>query len=42
MLLDWVILGSGGRNAKVKISPQVFRRMPQARVVAGLALEPKA
>jgi prolyl-tRNA editing enzyme YbaK/EbsC (Cys-tRNA(Pro) deacylase) len=41
MALSWVILGSGGRNGKVKISPQVFGRMPGARVVAGLAVEPK-
>ncbi len=42
MALDWVILGSGGRNGKVKISPEVFRRLPGTRVVAGLAVEPKA
>jgi prolyl-tRNA editing enzyme YbaK/EbsC (Cys-tRNA(Pro) deacylase) len=42
MARDYVILGSGGRHAKVKISPEVFRRLPQARVVDGLALEPPA
>ena len=42
MALDYVILGSGGRHAKVKVSPEVFHRLPQARVVAGLALEPRA
>ncbi len=26
--LDYVILGTGGRNGKVKVSPEVFRRMP--------------
>ena len=38
MALDWVILGSGGRNGKVKTSPEVFRRLG-ARVVRGLALD---
>ena len=41
MALDWVILGSGGRHGKVKISPAVFHRIPGARVVPGLALEPR-
>ena len=41
MALDYVILGTGGRNGKVKISPEVFRRLPAARIVAGLALEPR-
>lgn len=36
---DWVILGTGGRNGKVKISPEVFGRLPGARVVPGLALD---
>ena len=36
--LDWVILGSGSRASKIKISPEVFRRVPGARVVAGLSL----
>jgi prolyl-tRNA editing enzyme YbaK/EbsC (Cys-tRNA(Pro) deacylase) len=38
MALDWMILGSGGRNGKVKTSPEVFRRLG-ARVVRGLALD---
>ena len=36
--LDWVILGTGGRNGKVRISPEVFRRVPGAKVVEGLAV----
>jgi prolyl-tRNA editing enzyme YbaK/EbsC (Cys-tRNA(Pro) deacylase) len=36
--LDWVILGSGSRASKIKISPEVFQRVPGARVVAGLSL----
>jgi prolyl-tRNA editing enzyme YbaK/EbsC (Cys-tRNA(Pro) deacylase) len=37
MELDYVILGSGDRSAKIKISPEVFRALPEARIVAGLA-----
>ncbi len=36
--LDWVILGTGGRNGKLRISPEVFRRVPGAKVVEGLAV----
>jgi prolyl-tRNA editing enzyme YbaK/EbsC (Cys-tRNA(Pro) deacylase) len=36
--LDWVILGTGGRNGKIRISPEVFRRLPGTKVVEGLAL----
>jgi prolyl-tRNA editing enzyme YbaK/EbsC (Cys-tRNA(Pro) deacylase) len=39
MALDWVILGTGGRNGKVKVSPEVFRRLPNVRTVRGLALD---
>jgi prolyl-tRNA editing enzyme YbaK/EbsC (Cys-tRNA(Pro) deacylase) len=38
---DWVIVGTGGRNGKIKISPQVFHRIPAARVVEGLAHAPR-
>ncbi len=41
MGLDWVILGTGGRHGKIKISPEVFRRLRDARVVDALALEPR-
>jgi prolyl-tRNA editing enzyme YbaK/EbsC (Cys-tRNA(Pro) deacylase) len=34
---EWVILGSGSRSSKIKISPEVFRRIPNATVVPGLA-----
>src|SRR5262245_2849600 len=37
MDLDWIILGTGGRNGKIRIAPDVFRRMPGAKVVEGLA-----
>ena len=36
--LDWIILGTGGRNGKVRIAPEVFRRMSAAKVVEGLAM----
>ncbi len=38
--LDYVILGTGGRHGKIKISPEALRRLPNARVVTGLALDP--
>jgi prolyl-tRNA editing enzyme YbaK/EbsC (Cys-tRNA(Pro) deacylase) len=38
MDLDWIILGTGGRNGKIRIAPAVFHRLPGARVVEGLAL----
>lgn len=39
MSLDWVILGTGGRNGKIKVSPEVFCRLASTRVVENLALE---
>jgi prolyl-tRNA editing enzyme YbaK/EbsC (Cys-tRNA(Pro) deacylase) len=39
MALPWVILGTGGRNGKVKVSPEVLRRLPGALVVKGLAVD---
>lgn len=35
--LDWVILGSGSRSSKIRVSPEVLRRLPGAAVVPGLA-----
>lgn len=37
MRLDWVILGSVGRNGKVKPSPDIFQRIG-ARIVRDLAI----
>jgi prolyl-tRNA editing enzyme YbaK/EbsC (Cys-tRNA(Pro) deacylase) len=31
---DWVILGSGSRSSKVRVSPEVLRRLPRAQVAA--------
>jgi prolyl-tRNA editing enzyme YbaK/EbsC (Cys-tRNA(Pro) deacylase) len=37
MSLDWVIVGGGSRSTKIKTSPEVFRRVPNASIVEGLA-----
>src|SRR5688500_9909719 len=37
MSLDWVIVGGGSRSTKIKTSPEVFRRVPNATIVEGLA-----
>jgi len=34
---DWVILGSGSRSSKIRVSPEALRRLPAAQVVPGLA-----
>ena len=39
MALDYAILGTGGRNGKIKVSPEVLRRLPTARVVKDLAVD---
>ena len=39
MARDWVILGSGSRSSKIKISPEVFRRLPNATIVPGLSID---
>lgn len=38
LALDYVILGSGSRSSKIKISPEALRRVPNAHVVAGLTV----
>ncbi len=38
MAHDWVILGSGSRSSKVRVSPAVLGRLPGARVVPGLSV----
>jgi len=35
--LDYVILGGGNRSTKVKISPDVFTRLPGTQIIKGLA-----
>jgi prolyl-tRNA editing enzyme YbaK/EbsC (Cys-tRNA(Pro) deacylase) len=39
MALDWVILGSGSRSSKIRISPEALRCLPNARIVPGLSLD---
>lgn len=39
MAHDWVILGSGSRSSKVRVSPEVLGRLPGARVVPGLSVD---
>ena len=39
LALDWVIVGGGDRSSKIKTSPAVLTRLPNVRVVAGLATE---
>ncbi len=39
MGLDWIILGSGSRSSKIKIGPEVFRRLANAQVVPALSVE---
>ena len=41
MGLEWVILGGGGRETKIKISPEVFTKLG-AEIIAGLGLERSA
>ena len=40
MELDYVLLGGGSRAIKIKIAPRVFRHMPNATIVEGLAKDP--
>lgn len=35
-----VVLGGGSRSIKVRIAPEILRRLPGARVVDGLASKP--
>ena len=41
MALDYVILGSGSRSSKIKVSPQVFHKITNAQIVEGLSLAPR-
>ena len=37
MDLPWIILGGGSRSCKIKIAPEIFRKIPGATVVPGLS-----
>jgi prolyl-tRNA editing enzyme YbaK/EbsC (Cys-tRNA(Pro) deacylase) len=39
MACEWIIVGGGGRSTKVKLAPDVLRRLPNVTVVPGLAGE---
>ena len=36
---DWVVIGSGSRSSKIKLSPEFFRTAPHTTIVEGLAVE---
>ncbi len=42
MACPWIILGGGSRASKIKIAPEVFRRLPNASIVPGLTLDQPA
>jgi prolyl-tRNA editing enzyme YbaK/EbsC (Cys-tRNA(Pro) deacylase) len=37
MAREWIILGGGSRSSKIRVAPDVLRRLPGARIVPGLA-----
>ena len=37
MDLEFVILGGGSRSSKIKVSPEIFERLPNASIIPGLA-----
>ena len=39
MAMEWIILGSGSRSSKIRTSPDVLARLPNAQIVSGLATE---
>ena len=41
-VIEEVVVGGGSRSSKLRIAPEVFRRMPNVHVVEGLALEREA
>lgn len=38
MQLDYAIMGSGSRSSKIQVSPDVFRKMPNAQIIDGLSV----
>ena len=42
MELDYVILGSGDRSSKIKMSPELLSRVPNAVVVPRLSMPPRS
>ena len=39
MALDWIIVGSGGRDSKLKLAPDALRKLPNLQVIDRLAFE---
>ncbi|MEE8184049.1 MAG: YbaK/EbsC family protein [Acidobacteriota bacterium] len=39
MRADYIVLGGGGRSSKIKISPEIFRSIPNIKIVPGLSLK---
>ena len=39
MDLEWIIVGSGGRNSKLKVSPDALRKLSNFQLIEGLASE---
>jgi prolyl-tRNA editing enzyme YbaK/EbsC (Cys-tRNA(Pro) deacylase) len=39
MAPDWIIVGGGGRSTKIKLAPDIIRRLSNVMVVPGLAGE---
>ena len=37
MACEWIIVGGGSRSAKIRVTPEVLRRLPGVTVVPGLA-----
>lgn len=42
MQTEYVVLGAGVRDAKIKVGPELFRTLPQVEVVDGLAVQVQA
>lgn len=38
MELPWIILGGGSRSCKIKVTPEILRRLPGASIVSGLSV----
>ncbi len=39
LAMEWIILGSGSRSSKIRTSPDVLARLPNAQIVSGLATD---
>ena len=39
MRADYIVLGGGGRSSNIKISPEIFRSIPNIKIVPGLSLK---